>query len=593
MRTRVTFMIPWVLLISLGTLLFALDAFGARDNSACLRCHGERSLTESGETHLYVDPVLFAETGHKLVGCTSCHDAVSERHPGDGVKPSRATCRECHRPVTEEYDGSRHGRNAACADCHNPHQARKLIYVSGVETNAVCVRCHPLPAAVRGHEKWLPQAGLHLDELPCITCHTGSKEYFINLFIERQDRTGTFRLATYDELVRLAGEGGVTSLVDTNGDRFISLLELRKANRQWRDRGMRLRGLMMPEVMTHSYQILDNRRDCTFCHVSGTTTTQSSYFSFPTPTGSYQRLPVEKGAVLDILYGTPDFYMTGATRSRALSIIGGLIIACGIIVPIMHGTARYLTRRKREHPGHHPGREVIVYLQPTPVRIWHWIHALSIVTLCLTGLQIRFPESVNLFGSFKAAVALHNTAGIVVALSMVYWVLYYIVISHSIGRIYVPSGEDIRHGLVRQALFYAFNYFRGRPNPFHATPENKFNALQKLAYLVIMLVFMPLVIITGILLFDVQALRNALFVLGGIKLVDALHVLAASCLCAFTFFHFYLTTLGPTPFAEIRTMWTGWEKEEVEDEPAAPADRPPEERGTGESADTGKGGHGL
>jgi len=411
---------------------------------------------------------------------------------------------------------------------------------------------------------------LHLDSLPCITCHTGSKDYYINLFVEKEDRKGGFRLATYDELTRATGENGVSSLIDANGDGRISLQELRRFNKKSRDAGFRLRGMMMPEVATHSYRILDNRWDCTFCHVSGAQALQTSFVSFPARNGAYNRMPVEKGAILDVLYGTPDFYMTGAARSMAVSIIGGLIIACGIVIPLGHGFVRFLTRRKREHGRLGPAHEVIVYLQPTPVRIWHWIHALSIITLCVTGIQIRFPDAANLFGSYRAAVHLHNAAGIVVGLSMVYWVLYYVVISRTIGKIYFPTGEDVKHGLVRQAVYYVYNYFRGRPNPFHATPENKFNALQKMAYLVIMFVFMPLVTITGLLLLDIQPLRRVLFTLGGIKLVDGLHFFAACCLCAFAFFHFYLTTLGPTPFSEIRTMWTGWEKEEEADEKTEP-----------------------
>ena len=32
----------------------------------------------------------------------------------------------------------------------------------------------------------------------------------------------------------------------------------------------------------------------------------------------------------------------------------------------------------------------MVYMTPMPVRIWHWLNAFGIVTLCATGLQIRF-----------------------------------------------------------------------------------------------------------------------------------------------------------------------------------------------------------
>jgi len=111
---------------------------------------------------------------------------------------------------------------------------------------------------------------------------------------------------------------------------------------------MRLWGMMMPEVMTHSFQILNNRWDCTFCHSSGSKAMQTSYLALPEKDGRYNRLNVEKGAILDLLYGTPDFYMMGATRSNTLSIIGLTIIGGGLLMPIGHGTLRFLTRKNRK-----------------------------------------------------------------------------------------------------------------------------------------------------------------------------------------------------------------------------------------------------
>lgn len=208
----------------------------------------------------------------------------------------------------------------------------------------------------------------------------------------------------------------------------------------------------------------------------------------------------------------------------------------------------------------------MIYLQPTPVRIWHWLNALGIVTLCVTGAQIRFPEYVNLFGSYKAAISLHNTAGIVVAISFVLWIAYYLVFAGTLKQLYIPTKGDIQSGMLRQAIFYFFNYFRGKPNPHHTAPDNKFNPMQKAAYLVIMFVLVPLVIVTGFMLLNIEPLRNTLLMVGGLKLIVGLHFILACCLCAFIFTHFYLATLGHTPFAHFVPMWTGWEEVEEEHE---------------------------
>lgn len=204
----------------------------------------------------------------------------------------------------------------------------------------------------------------------------------------------------------------------------------------------------------------------------------------------------------------------------------------------------------------------MIYLTPMPVRIWHWLNALGIVTLCITGLQIRFPEYVDIFGTYKAAIRLHNTAGIVVSISYALWLFYYLVIAGTLVKLYVPNMDDIKRGIIRQALFYFFHFFRGGPNPHHSTPEEKFNPMQKFAYLMIMLVLLPLVILSGILLLNVEPLREGIMLIGGIKILVSAHFLIACCFCAFLFVHVYLATMGHTPFAHFKPMWDGWEEVE-------------------------------
>jgi len=204
----------------------------------------------------------------------------------------------------------------------------------------------------------------------------------------------------------------------------------------------------------------------------------------------------------------------------------------------------------------------MIYLQPLPVRIWHWINALGIVTLIVSGAQIRFPEYLSVCGSYRSAIMLHNTAGLVVAVSFSIWFFFYKMVSGNIEDIYVPNKYDLTRGLFRQVVFYFFAYFFGAPNPHHATPENKFNPLQKSAYLAIMFVLVPFVSLTGILLMNMGPLREMVLMIGGLKILVAVHFLLASSLTAFLFTHVYLATLGSTPLAYFKPMWNGWEKVE-------------------------------
>ena len=100
-----------------------------------------------------------------------------------------------------------------------------------------------------------------------------------------------------------------------------------------------------------------------------------------------------------------------------------------------------------------------IYLHPTPVRIWHWLNALGIITLCITGAQIRFPEFLNICGSYRAAILLHNTAGIVVALSFSIWFFYYSQVTHTLAKMYVPDAGRPEEGRIPPGLLLLLSLF--------------------------------------------------------------------------------------------------------------------------------------
>jgi len=343
-----TYQRTFLRLILLLALLVLPSAVVAADNGDCLGCHGDADTV--GE-QFQVNHVTFDTTAHAEIGCQECHVSVTASHPDDGAAPSKAVCQECHETVSAEYAGSKHHEMAACNDCHNPHTARGATEVSGHDMNQQCAKCHGSLETALKHAEWLPQADLHLDMLPCISCHTASQDNVITLYIiKREDgsRFGDFNLASYAELKALAGDKSIESLIDRNEDNYISLTELRLFNLNPEITTLRLQGMITPETVTHDFRILENRWDCSFCHASGPAARQTSFVTLAQEDGSYRRIAAEKGAVLDALYGTPDFYMVGATRSKMLDYIGMVIIAGGMVMPIGHGTLRFLTRKNRQ-----------------------------------------------------------------------------------------------------------------------------------------------------------------------------------------------------------------------------------------------------
>ncbi len=202
-------------------------------------------------------------------------------------------------------------------------------------------------------------------------------------------------------------------------------------------------------------------------------------------------------------------------------------------------------------------------LHPMPVRIWHWINALSFLVLIVTGIQLRYREMVGMM-PFRTAVDIHNFFGFLLTGSYFLYFVYYLATGKI--RLYIPdlNLKKLLMSMVNQAKYYGYGIFIGDKNPFHAAADNKFNSLQKLSYDIIMGVLMPLQIITGVLLWNVKGFAKWITMAGGLKIVDTTHVLISMFFLTFLFIHVYLATLGTTPLEHIKAMFTGYEDLEEE-----------------------------
>jgi thiosulfate reductase cytochrome b subunit len=78
-----------------------------------------------------------------------------------------------------------------------------------------------------------------------------------------------------------------------------------------------------------------------------------------------------------------------------------------------------MVRRTKDQRKKDKGQKVILY--PLMIRIWHWIHALAILLLVLTGIQLRFPDWIGWFGTFRNSVNIHNNCGFIVVFDYMLW----------------------------------------------------------------------------------------------------------------------------------------------------------------------------
>ncbi|HEU0198995.1 MAG TPA: cytochrome b/b6 domain-containing protein [Burkholderiaceae bacterium] len=208
-----------------------------------------------------------------------------------------------------------------------------------------------------------------------------------------------------------------------------------------------------------------------------------------------------------------------------------------------------------------------LYIHPLPVRLWHWINAIGFVTMILSGTQIRYIDLVQIV-PFRTAVTLHNWVGFVLIGNYFLWLLFYLFTDKI--RVYHPELSPTKHfrASFRQMAYYGYGIFKGSPNPHHVTAYEKFNPMQSMMYQVVMLLAVPVVFLTGVLLWNVKGFAGAVDLFGGVRVVATVHVLIYIFFVFFIIFHVYMGSLGHTPSAHFKAMFiTG--REEVDEEEAA------------------------
>jgi thiosulfate reductase cytochrome b subunit len=195
------------------------------------------------------------------------------------------------------------------------------------------------------------------------------------------------------------------------------------------------------------------------------------------------------------------------------------------------------------------GKQVFIYKRFE--RFWHWTQAFLIILLGVTGFEIH--GTFSLFG-FERAVTIHNALAGALVVLIVFAVFWHFTTGE--WRQYVPTLSKLG-AMVR---FYLRGIFRGEPHPVKKTELSKLNPLQRLTYLGLTLLIIPLQIISGGLYFYYNELVATLGWEQGVGGVAVLHTVGAFGLTNFLIVHVYLTTTGHTVFSNIKAMLTGWEE---------------------------------
>jgi thiosulfate reductase cytochrome b subunit len=225
-------------------------------------------------------------------------------------------------------------------------------------------------------------------------------------------------------------------------------------------------------------------------------------------------------------------------------------------------------------------------------RVWHWVNAVAIIVMLMSGMMIsnahphlywghyganldaswfdppRFPGWLTIPSTYNLALARHWH--LFFAWVFAFGFLIYLIVSlinRHLRDLHVEAREIAPKHLIEEVVHHAKLQF-----PTGAAAL-KYNTLQKLTYIVVLFGLFPLVILTGLCLSPglSPVTMWAIDLFGGRASARSIHFLAAGGIGLFIIVHLLLVVLAG-PYNEIRSMITG--KFRVPVDRAAKAEEP-------------------
>ena len=235
--------------------------------------------------------------------------------------------------------------------------------------------------------------------------------------------------------------------------------------------------------------------------------------------------------------------------------------------------------------------EPTVYRHRLPTRLWHWVTAVSVIVLLGSGLMIlnahgqlywgqyganydqpwfrvawifeggRVPGWLTIPSTYNLALARrwHFLFALVLAFALLAFMVASLLNRHFQRDLRVRMKELGPAHLAAEVQAHAAMRFHDPENP------RAYNGLQKLSYVAVIFVLLPLVIFTGLAM---SPGMNAAWpwlvdLFGGRQSARSIHFIVAMLLAGFIIVHLALVILAGA-WNEIRSMVTGWWKVPVE-----------------------------
>ncbi|MHB8743735.1 MAG: cytochrome b/b6 domain-containing protein [Sulfuricaulis sp.] len=188
-------------------------------------------------------------------------------------------------------------------------------------------------------------------------------------------------------------------------------------------------------------------------------------------------------------------------------------------------------------------------IHPLVVRVGHWINALAILIMILSGWRIynasalfpfHFPSGLTLGGWLAGALQWHFAAMWLLVANGIVYLLYGIFTGHFRGSFFPITPRALVHDF--------FNVMRGRL----AHRLGTYNTLQKLAYLAVILLAIVLVL-SGLCIWKPVQFQGLASLLGGYEGARLVHFFAMTGVVVFIVVHVILVILVPSTLVPMFT----------------------------------------
>ncbi len=532
----------------------------------CIFCHSIADLRSSRGESRFIDPTLFSASVHGKIGftCTWCHEGITSINPVKKI-PHRVgaepKCPECHQKQNQAYSKSRHAQvsKKICYSCHNPHHSIPFRQMSGHDRQKICLKCHESA----GTHKWLPQKELHFNYLECTSCHDLNAEIGMVVYIVDRNDPMPDQMLDYGRLTPFIGsrKKGLIETLDLDNNGMLSQLEISSFMKKLKENGIPGASLQVRMLVLKPAHSFTNRgeetRDCSLCHSRNAKFYSKIFLEIPEKDGELRTVPIERQILALRGEGSfiRNFYLLGESKIRAddlkdlltqvrrigfkwLDIMGVFLIIIVLVAIGLHAMLMFFTRKLRTKLRFFEKAEP----RPIAIRIWHWVHGFFVITLILTGIQLRLPDVLPIFATFLNAVNLHNLSGAIVIVDYIFWLCYHLW-RRDFKKRFLILPRDLVENTAEILHYYGYLIFVGEGYRRGLLHGSDFDPLEKALFLTIMLFFVPIQILTGAMLYDLYTMMPVINFLGGVRVLDAAHLLTAYLLGACMIFHTYLQAL--------------------------------------------------